>query len=48
MARCLGWGATAAFSHRSLSSTLHDVEHATIALLDRCPNPPHKLLPTTA
>ncbi|KAK9785856.1 hypothetical protein WJX73_007544 [Symbiochloris irregularis] len=35
LARCLNWGGSAAFSHRSLSTTLHDVEHATIALLDR-------------
>ena len=36
LARVLNWGPGAgAFAHRSLAAILHDVEHATVALLDR-------------
>ena len=36
LARVLNWGSGAsAFAHRSLGAILHDVEHATVSLLDR-------------
>ena len=45
LARVLNWGARAsAFAGRPLTAVLHDIEHATVALLDRCSAP---ALPTT-
>lgn len=36
LARCLNWGAgLGAFHSRGISAVLQDVEHSTVALLDR-------------